>query len=498
VLILEAGAPDRHLAIKIPAGLGFSDSVTYRMDWGYRSAPDPSRNNRSDHWWRGRVVGGSSSINGMLYVRGSSRDFDRWAELGNVGWSARDVLPLYKSLESSDNDDGIRGKNGPIHLRTVRGAHAVTQAFLEAARRVGHAFNPDYNGLYQEGLGYAELTQRRGLRWSSADAFLKPALRKTNLTLVTQAQVLRLRVQGRNISGILYEHQGRLQEARAQRVILCAGSINTPQLLMLSGIGPGQELRQLGIPVVVDRPEVGNNLREHPLVRLTYRMNCATCNPTRLSQKVRFLLQYLLAGQGPLATIFEATGFLKTQPHLASADVQLHFMPVGVANAGEEGPLVLPYPAVSILLNKSHPVSSGRIRLLDNNPKSAPIIECQLLSDSRDVTTLVDGIALVRRIMSTQPIAGMVQQEIKPGDRLGSVSLEDYVRNHTELAFHPAGTCRMGVDENAVVTPELQVRGIDNLWIADASIMPDLISGNTNAACMMIGEKLGRALAECS
>jgi choline dehydrogenase-like flavoprotein len=287
-----------------------------------------------------------------------------------------------------------------------------------------------------------------------------------------------------------------LQEARARQVVLCAGSINTPQLLMLSGIGAAEELRGHGIPVVVDLPKVGKNLREHPLIKLTYRMRCLTCNPTAgYWQKAKFLQQYLLHGQGPLATVFEATGFLKTTADSSDPDIQLHFMPVGVANAADEGPIVLPYPAVSILLNKSHPLSAGEIRLKDSDPRSAPLIRCRLLSDERDVATLVKGLQLVRRIMHTRPIDAMVDREERPGkDLRDPPALEEYVRGNTELGFHPAGTCRMGTDGDAVVTPELRVRGVDNLWIADASIMPDLISGNTNAVCMMIGEKLGRAL----
>jgi choline dehydrogenase len=497
VLLLEAGDNDQRLAIKIPAALGYSDALSRQFDWGYWSVADPSRNNRSDHWWRGRVVGGSSSINGMLYARGSAADYDRWAALGNRGWSAREVMPVFQALEHSDRFGAGRGRKGPVHLRSVQGAQAVTRAFLEASQHAGFQLNADYNGASQEGMGYAELTQRGRLRWSAADAFLRPALRRRNLRLITQARVHRLRIGGQRVSGVCYEYDGSLQEAPARHVVLCAGALNTPQLLMLSGIGGAEELRRHGIEVMVDRTQVGRNLREHPVVKLTYRMNCSTFNPTEgYGQKAKFLLQYLLRGQGPLATIFEATGFLKTVADLDGPDIQLHFMPVGLARADDPGPLVLPFPGITVLLNKSHPLSSGEIRLADNDPRSAPLIECRLLSDERDLATLVRGVELVRRIMKTQPIAGLVEQEVRPGeDRRDSLSIQDYVRNNTELAFHPVGTCRMGVDEEAVVSPELRVRGVDNLWIADASIMPDLISGNTNAVCMMIGEKLGRALA---
>jgi choline dehydrogenase-like flavoprotein len=335
------------------------------------------------------------------------------------------------------------------------------------------------------------------LRWSAADAFLRPALHRKNLRLVIRARVHKLRLSARRVSGVCYERNGTLQEAQARQVVLCGGSINTPQLLMLSGIGAAEELRRHGIEVAVDRPGVGKNLREHPLVKVTYRMNCPTYNLTGgYRQKVRFLMQYLLTGQGPLAAVFEATGFLKTAPDIGEPDIQLHFMPVGVASTGDEGPFALPYPAITVLVNKTHPLSSGEIRLANSDPRSAPLIECRLLSDERDLATLVRGVEVVRRIMRAHPIAGLVEREVRPGEeRRDSLSIQDYIRSNTELAFHPVGTCRMGVDEEAVVTPELRVRGVDNLWIADASIMPDLISGNTNAACTMIGEKLGRALA---
>lgn len=497
VLLLEAGGKDSSLAIKIPAGIGRIDTILRLFDWGYRSAPDPTRNGRVDHWMRGRVVGGSSSINGMMYVRGSAADFDRWAALGNRGWSAREVMPLFQSLEHSDKQSPVRGRNGPLHVRTVRSCHAVTEAFLQAAQRVGYPFNADYNGVTQEGVSYVELTQRRGLRWSAADAFLRPALRRMNLQLVMGARVHRLRMSGGRVSGVCYERNGTMHEAQSRRVVLCAGSINTPQLLMLSGIGAAEELRRLGIEVVVDRPAVGKNLREHPLVKLTYRMKCPTYNPTGgFPRKAAFLMQYLLERQGPLATVFEATGFLKTAPDIGEPDIQLHFMPFGVASAGDEGPFILPYPAISVLANKTHPLSSGQIRLASNDPKAAPLIECRLLSDERDLESLVGSVEMVRQIMQTKPIAGLVEREVCPGEeRHDRASIQDYVRGHTELAFHPVGTCRMGVDEEAAVTPDLRVRGVDNLWIADASIMPDLVSGNTNAVCMMIGAKLGKQLA---
>mgnify|MGYP001131331056 CR=1 FL=1 len=496
VLLIEAGSKDRSLAFKIPAGIGFTNTIL-KNDWGYRSEPDPTRNNKIDHWTRGRVVGGSSTINGMMYVRGSSEDYDRWASLGNTGWAAKDIMPLFQSLECSDQENFVRGLDGPLHIKTVKGAHPITDTFIKASVNAGYLFNPNYNGINQEGVSYAQLTQRRGFRCSAADAFLKPVLHRKNLKLLVNVCVHKLLIKNHHVTGVCYEQNGIVHEAYAQQVVLCAGAINSPKLLMLSGIGGAQELSEQGIDVVLDRPAVGKNLREHPLVSFTYRMKEPTYNPTEgYLQKAQFLANYLFKGQGPISTVFEATAFLKTRPDESTPDIQLHFLPAGVARECDEGSLFLPYPAITILLNKSHPLSTGQIRLRSNDPRDAPLIECRLLNDQKDLATLVQGSQIVRRIMSSAPMAEWVEEEVTPGiGYTDDKSLEDYIKNNTDLAYHPIGTCRMGVDDEAVVMPDLKVRGIDNLWVADASIMPDLISGNTNGVCMMIGEKLGRALA---
>jgi choline dehydrogenase len=504
VLVLEAGPNDRSMATRIPSAIV---SKVQQFDWGFRSVPDPTRCDKSEHWTQGRVVGGSSSINGMNYVRGSVSDYDRWAALGNDGWTAREVMPLFRDLECCDVDSipksQARGRSGPLHVRLIEGRHPLTEAFIEAAQSVGYRFNPDYNGGTQDGLGYTQVTQRGARRWSAADAFLRPALRRKNLRLLSHAQVHRVLVKGRSAYGVIYEKDGKLHEARSKCVILCAGAINTPKLLMLSGIGDAAALRALGINVVLDRSSVGENLMEHPMVRLLYRVKVPTYNPTgSVFQKIRFGVRYLLTGQGPLAAVIESIGFLRTSPDEPEPDVQLHFLPLGYVSGGDSAtPLaqVMPYPSITVLVNKSHPRSRGRVRLASADAKIAPLIEPQLLADDADLTTLEHGIAAVRRIMESAAIADFVIEEVRPGKTVeGRKSLEQYIRANTELAYHPAGTCRMGTDEEAVVTPQLQVRGMENLFIADASIMPDLISGNTNAACILIGEKLARLIAERS
>ena len=448
------------------------------------------------HWLRGRVVGGSSSINGTMYVRGNAADYDRWASMGNHGWAAKDVMPLFRSLERCDKSGASRGQDGPLSVKTAKGVHSLTKSFVRACLNIGFTFNDDYNAGCQEGTSYAQLTQRRGFWCSSADAFLKPILQRKNLRLLVGTTIHKLIIDQQCVSGVRYEKDGAIQDVRAKRVVICAGAINSPKLLMLSGIGDAEELSNLGINVVLDRPSVGKNLREHPLVNFTYKVRVPTYNTTEgYWQKIVFLVRYLFQGQGPLSSAFEATAFLKSRSEEPYPDIQLHFMPVGTAAYGNDDDSILPFPAVTVLLNKSHPKSTGQIRLRSADPVEAPKIECRLLENEEDLATLVRGCEIVQRIMTSLPIADLVEEEIRPGIDYGDrEAIAAYIKSHTDLAYHPVGTCRMGIDGEAVVTPELQVRGIDNLWVADASIMPDLISGNTNAVCMMIGEKLGRLL----
>jgi len=499
ILVLEAGPGDGSIAIRIPLAAGLMNID--RFDWGYHSQPDPSRNQKSERWIRGRVVGGTSSINGMNYVRGAASDYDRWAAQGNSGWDSASVLPLFRDIERCDRDSvppsEIRGWNGALHVRMTKHPHPVTRAFIAAAQAAGHRFTQDYNSAVQEGIGYAQLTQRGRRRWSSADAFLTPALSRKNLRVITGAHVHKLLLQGTRAVGVTYERRGTCFEARSERgVLLCGGAINTPQLLMLSGIGEGSELRKHGIRVVVDRPAVGRNLMEHPLIRMTYRVKVPTYNGIR--HKTLALLKYLAQGQGPIAAPFEAIAFLKTTPAQKSPDVQLHFSPTGfdVGSGPEKGAVqMMPDPSFTVLVNKNHSVSRGRLSLAAADPTVSPVIESRLLDSHEDVETLARSVVMVRRIVASAPLSELVTEEVKPGEACSELSaIEDYVRCNTEIAYHASGTCRMGVDADAVVTPDMKVRGVENLWIADASILPDIISGNTNAVSIMIGDKLGRAL----
>lgn len=503
VLLLEAGPPAS--ALMRPAAVSWYVDLS-RFEWGFWSQPDPTRAHRNEQWRRGRMLGGSSNINGMNYVRGTRADFDRWAAMGNTGWSADDVMPLFQALEHCEPgyrvppDYAIRGRSGAMPIREVRDCHPLTDAFIQAAQVAGHPFTPDYNGAHQEGVGYGQFTQRRGLRWSTDDAFLKPVRSRKNLTVVTGALVHRLTIQHARVSGVRLEQDGQLLDVRARNVVVCAGAISTPKLLMLSGIGGPDTLRKIGIEPTLDLPMVGQNLAEHPLLRVSYKVNIPSFNPTEgFWQKAGFAWKFLRSGQGPIATPMEGQAFLRTSPAEPRPDVQMHFSPLGMiyadSNKINKGLKLLDVPSFTVMINKNHPVSRGHLALASADPQAAPLIHPNLLGDERDVTTLVRSIELLRRIVATAPLAGLVDGEVEPGAPYPTPeALADYVRARTGLGYHPSGTCRMGVDRQAVVGPDLKVRGLKNLWIADASIMPDLISGNIHATCMMIGEKLSRQL----
>ena len=496
ILVIEAGGSDRSPYIKVPLG---QIRAIMRYDWGYRSQPDPSRGGLSDAWLRGKVLGGSSSINGMMYVRGAATDFDRWAELcgHSGGWSSREVLPIFRELESSDRSGVARGHEGRLHVRTVRKPHAITNAFMEAAIGNGHSFNDDYNDQAQEGVAYAQLSQKNGLRCSAADAFLKPLLSRKQVKLSTDSMVERIELTDGRATAVVFTREGQRCRETAREIILCAGAIGSPQILMLSGIGDPHELARHKIDVALSLPAVGRNLREHPLVRLVYRTTIPTYNLTQgLPQQLRFAAQYLLQRAGPLANPFESVAFLRSSLGATHPDIQLHFLPLGYLMHDNGAVELASFPSVTVLVNKSHPGSSGRVRLASARPTDAPLIECRLLEDESDVHTLARGISMVRAIMASKPIAQVIREEVSPGPDVNDPgALHDHIRRHTTISAHPVGTCRMGLDGGSVVGPDLRVHGTRNLWIADASIMPDLISGNTNAVCMMIGAKLGQQLA---
>ena len=496
VLVLEAGGSDRSWRIAIPAAVW---RIQARHDWGYQCEPDPTRNGIRDPLHRGRVLGGTSSINGMLYVRGARGDFDRWAQqVGAKGaWSAAEVMPIFQALESSDQDQPQRGKNGALHVRTVRRPHRVTRAFIEAAQSAGHGFNQDYNAHDQAGVGYLQFTQHRGRRWSAADAFLRPLLNRANLKLLLHAMVERIETRSGRAEAVMFRYRGQRHRVCARDIVICAGSINSPKILMLSGIGDPQELGRHGIAVEQALPAVGQHLRDHPLVQLTYRARVPTYNLTQgWLQRAAILWRYLRHREGPIGNAYEAAAFLKLTPHSALPEVQVFFAPIGWSAVGGRAQLT-PYPAMKLVILCSHARSSGRVRLSSTDPAAPPLIEPRLLDDASDVRTLIEGAKAVRRIMQTEPMADLVESEVTPGTSVqDDKAWQRFVGDNAEMSCHVMGTCRMGLSAAAsVVTPDLRVHGMENLWIADASIVPDAISANLNAPSIMIGTKLGKQLA---
>ncbi|KKW91166.1 GMC family oxidoreductase [Sphingobium chungbukense] len=493
VLLIEAGKDARTLAMRIPALVRKAIS---QFDWGYVSDPDDSRNGRSEAWVRGRVLGGSSGVNGMMFVRGAPSDYDRWAAKQIPGWDWKSVQPIFRALENSDRPGAERGHAGPLHVSTVKRPHPLTQAFLSAAEAAGYPLNADYNAGDQHGFGLAQLSQRRGLRNSAADAFLPAVRGMAGFTLWDQCEVQRILFNGNVATGLTCSRKGEEIVVSADRIILSSGAVGSPKLLLQSGVGDPEELAKLGIPVSLESREVGRNMLEHPLVRLVYETSIASRNLTGgIGQPISEVADYLLNRQGMLAGLFEATGFVRSQDQLDAPDIQYHFLPMGIQDPTIHADPLLKRPSLTIYANLSHPNGRGRLMLSSSDPSAPPRILPQLLGGARDTKALAAAIRIARRIMSTPPMQELATRELTPGPHVeGDAALEEHIRRNTEIAYHIAGTCRMGSDPDAVVAPDLKLNGAENMWIADASIFPDLISGNTNAACMMIGMKLGRQL----
>jgi choline dehydrogenase len=494
VLLLEAGPQDRSPYIHVPAALikavGNPD-----LDWCHLADPDPTRGNKVDLWPAGRVLGGSSSINGMLYVRGAPQDFDDWAALGNDGWSYADVLPYFKRGEATPlGDPTVRGRDGAVCVQSLRSTHALADVFNRAAVEIGLPWNDDYNGVTQEGISAPQVTQRRGWRCSAARGYLWPARKRPNLRIETGAQVTRLLFDGRICTGVEYRRGGETRVARAaMETLLCAGALGSPRLLMLSGIGPAEELRSLGIEVVHDSPGVGRNLCEHPEAMVSIDVNVPTYNTEINSPRIALhLANFLLFARGPATSPYpHSVAFVRSTPDQPRPDVQIMLGPYAFSFT-EAG--IVPYdkPAVSAAINVSYPKARGAVRLRSPDPMAPPKIEHGLLSSDEDVDGLIRGSELCRRIFAAKAFDGARLRERLPGpDVRTRDEWLDYLRRTAFLGYHPLGTCRMGPagDVGAVVDPQLRVRGVQGLRVVDASVMPTPLSGNTNGAAMMIGER---------
>jgi choline dehydrogenase len=456
------------------------------------AAPQAQLNGRRIAWPRGKVLGGTSSINAMVYMRGHRQVYDEWQAAGNAGWGYQDVLPLFMRSEHQERGaDAYHGDGGPLNVADLRDPNPLSRMFVDAAGALGFALNADFNGAQQEGFGFYQVTQKDGQRWSAAAAFLRPALRRPNLTVHTAAHATQLLVEGMRVVGVSYVQNGQTRQAYADReVILCGGAINSPQLLLLSGIGPADQLRALGIAVVVDLPGVGQNLQDHLDVAVAY----ACTEPISwgtLSAEAESM--YHSARKGPLASNGpEAGGFLTTRADLPMPDLQFHFSPGWSVGYGTERPAghgFAFWPAVV------RPESRGYLALRSPDPFAAPLIQPNYLACAADMDVLVQGMLIARRLARAPAFAAVLGGEIQPGPAVQrDADLRAYIRSYASTVYHPVGTCKMGSDPLAVVDAQLRVHGVAGLRVADASIMPSIVNGNTNAPAIMIGEKLAELL----
>ncbi|MBY5989543.1 GMC family oxidoreductase [Roseovarius atlanticus] len=494
VTLLEAGPPDRNPWIHIPVGY-FKTMHNPTVDWCYKTEPDPGLNGRAIDWPRGKVLGGSSSLNGLLYVRGQPQDYDRWRQMGNAGWGWDDVLPLFKRAENNERGaDAYHGDAGPLSVSNMRIQRPICDAWVAAAQTAGYPFNPDYNGEDQEGVGYFQLTTRNGRRCSAAVAYLRPIRDRKNLRIVTNAQVTRVLMDGKRVTGVEYrDKRGQLQTIGANReVILSGGAINSPQILMLSGLGDPEHLRQNGITPHHALPGVGRNLQDHLQARLVFKCNEPTLNDEvrSLASQARIALKYALFRAGPMTMAASlATGFLKTRPDVETPDIQFHVQPW---SADSPGAGVHPFSAFTMSVCQLRPESRGEIRLDGPDPRTYPRIHPHYLSTDLDCRTLTEGVKIARRIARHAPLSTKIAEEFRPTADLpmdDDAATLDWARNHSVSIYHPTGTCKMGDDPQAVVDARLRVHGLTGLRVADCSIMPEIVSGNTNAPAIMIGEK---------
>jgi choline dehydrogenase len=492
VLLIEAGGEDRNLWIHVPIGYAklFTDA---RHNWLYNSEPEPELGGRQIIQPRGKVMGGSSSINGLLYIRGQAEDFDHWRQLGNAGWSFTDVLPYFRRAEDQERgEDELHGVGGPLAVRDVSEPHPLCEAFIDACGEAGIPRTDDFNGASQEGAGYFQLTTRKGRRWSTARGYLAPARKRGNLAVVSNALTTRILFEGRRAVGVEYRKDGATHTARATaEVILSSGAFNSPQLLQLSGVGPADLLRDHGINVIADMKGVGADLQDHYQARVNYRSKTRnTINDMMgsLTGRVAAGLRYALLRKGFLTIGAGYAGaFAKTDPMMATPDVQFHFILFSADSVGQK---LHSWPGFLTSVCQLRPESRGFVRIKSADPAQAPAIQPRYLTAQADRDCMVAGMKLLRRVMSQPAIMRYIDEELAFGQKIHSDDdYLEYVRQRGTTVFHPTSTCRMGSDVTAVVDERLRVHGLQGLRVADASIMPTVVSGNTNAACVMIGEK---------
>ena len=499
VLVLEAGGTDLRFYVQMPLGYGktFFDPA---VNWNFKAEPDPGLAGNADHWPRGKILGGSSSINAMVWVRGAREDYDDWRDAGNPGWGHDDVLKAFKALE--DNEAGAnawRGRGGPLHVSDMRSkVHPLTRRYLEAGRQAGLPLNDDFNGQSQEGVGIYQLTTRDGRRMSAARAFLRPAMKRKNVRVVTGAQVSRILFTGRRAVGVEYTRNGRTEQARCGReVILSAGSVCSPKLLELSGVGDPPLLKSLGLDVVHANANVGEHLQDHLGINYTWKARQKTLNQVLRPWWGKALvgMQYLLARTGPLSmSMNQGGGFFRTDPNRPRPNMQLYFQVFStVLPRPGERPILSPdpWPGFSIGLSNCRPSSRGSIHIRSADPNEAPRIVPNAFSTDNDVAEMLDAVKYLRKLASMPALAPVIAEEVLPGPSVRSD--EDLIadfRKRSGTVYHPVSTCRMGPDAaSSVVDPRLKVHGLEGLRVVDASVFPSNVSGNTNAAAIMTGWK---------
>jgi len=501
VLLLEAGPPDRSLWIHLPIGYGKTMwSETY--NWRFKTDPDPNMNGRQIYWPRGKTLGGSSSINGLIYIRGQREDYDRWAAQGNAGWGYDDVLPYFiRSERNQRGASAFHGGEGPLSVSDIGDKDALIEAFIDGAQQIGVPRTEDFNGARQEGAGYYQLNTWKGWRWSTAKGYLKPARQRPNLRVETLARATGIVLEGKRAVGVRYRQGDAQREARCRgEVLLCAGAIQSPQLLQLSGIGPAALLQARGVPVLHDLPGVGENLQDHLQIRMIFECTRPTTNDQLNSWfgQARLGLQWLLHRSGPLAVGINQGGcFMRALPQeAATPDIQFH---VATLSADMAGGKVHPFSGMTMSVCQLRPESRGHIRIRSGDPLETPEMQPNYLATELDRRTAVAGLRAARAIAAAPAMRPFIKQEVKPGaESADDAALLEFCRNNGATIFHPSGTCAMGLDPaaGAVLDARLRVHGIAALRVVDCSAMPTLVSGNTNAPVVMMAEKAADMIKE--
>ena len=496
VLLLEAGGDDRRFFIQMPLGYGktFYDR---KVNWMYQAEPDPGLNGQRDFYPRGKVLGGSSSINAMVYIRGHRQDYEDWRAAGNIGWGWDDVLPAYKKIEDyAAGDPAYRGRGGPLHIQDLGDqAHPLCAPYLKATEAAGLKYTPDFNGAEQEGVGLYQFTIKDGQRLSAARAFLRPAMSRSNLRVETECHVTRVLFEGKRAVGVAYVQNGQTREAKAGEVILAGGAINSPQLLQLSGIGPGALLQSLGLPVLRDNPNVGARMQDHHGINYTWRMKVPTLNDELRPWwgKLKAGLQYLLLRKGPLSlSINQGGGFFRTSADLDRPNMQLYMQAFStlIPKPGER-PILNPDPfsGLSLGLSNCRPTSTGEVMITSPDPFTHPKISFNAFSTNQDVVEMLAAVKFLRTIAAHEPLKSLMAEELRPGPEVTSdeAMIHDF-KQRSGTVYHHSCTCRMGPDAaSSVVDARLKVHGVEGLRVCDASVFPNLIAGNTNAPAMMVG-----------